>query len=239
MTLSARLRWRYENSLRPQWRRPAAVVIRSLAALPSVSLDDMAPVVPLAPPIMDDICMPPHHGRLHDDYTALMRVAASVSPRLILELGTAHGNTVANLCQQFPSARVVTVNALLEQQTGETTTFALGQHEIGRVYRQHGFDGRVMQVFQNTLNLDLSAHVALGTADLAIVDACHDPNFVENDFLKVAPYVRAGGIVLLHDTDPSMSDHLWGSYVACVRLRRRGYDIGHVRNTWWGIWSKN
>lgn len=238
MSLSAAVRWRYERSVRPRWRRQAAAVIRSLAALPSVAIDEIAPGIALAPPIMDDICVPPYYAFSHDDYEPLMRIAASVQPRLIIELGTAHGNTVANLCRQFPEAKVITVNSLPEQQTGETTTFSLNDSEIGRVYRRFGYAGRVVQVFQNTLTLDLSMHTPIASADLAIVDACHDRRFVENDFLKVAPYVKPGGIVLLHDTDASMEHHLWGSYLACVTLRRRGYDVRHVQGTWWGIWRK-
>jgi predicted O-methyltransferase YrrM len=238
MTLSEAVRWRYERSVRPRWRRPAAALIRSVAALPSISIDKIAPEIVLASPIMDDICMPPYYAFAHNDYEPLMRIAASVQPRLIIELGTAHGNTVANLCRQFTNSRIITVNSLPEQQTGETTTFSLDDSEIGRVYRRFGYAGRVVQVLQNTLTLDLSMHTPINSADLAIVDACHDRRFVENDFLKVASYVRPGGIVLLHDTDASMEHHLWGSYIACVVLRRRGYDVRHVQGTWWGIWQK-
>jgi hypothetical protein len=239
MSLGATIRARYEGSVRPRWRRPAASVIRSVTPLPLVKLDDVAPAITMESPILDDICMPPYFAFAHDDYSALMRIAAMVDPRLIVELGTAHGNTVANLCKQFPNANVVTVNAVAEEQTGEAITFSLAPQDIGRVYRQHGFGGRVMQLLQNTLQLDLSAHVAEGSVDLAIIDACHDAAFVENDFRKVSPYVRSGGMVLLHDTHPSMQGHLWGSYLACVRLRRRGYDIQHVKDTWWGIWRKS
>jgi hypothetical protein len=133
---------------------------------------------------------------------------------------------------------VVTVNARPEQQSGQITSFALNADDIGRVYRRHGFASRVTQIFANTLDVDLSRYVGIGSADLAIIDACHDVRFVENDFLEVAPFIRCGGMVLLHDTHASMSEHLWGSYVACVRLRRHGYDIRHVKNTWWGVWRK-
>lgn len=238
MTLSEAVRWRYERSVRPRWRRQAAAVIRAVAALPTLTIDEIAPAIALVPPIMDDICMPPYYAFPHNDYEPLMRIAASVQPRLMIELGTAHGNTVANLCRQFPDAKVITVNSLPEHQTGETTTFSLDNSEIGRVYRLHGYARRVIQVLQNTLTLDLSGHAPKGSADLAIVDACHDRRFVENDFLKVVPYVRPGGVVLLHDTDASMEHHLWGSYVACVALRRRGYDVRHVKGTWWGMWRK-
>ena len=207
-------------------------------ALPSVSLASLAGDKRVATqPIMDDICLPPFVAAEGcDDFEALMRVVAARCPRLVLELGTAHGNTVANICRACPEARVVTVNALAEQISGQTTTYDLSKGEIGRVYRRYGFSDRVVQVWANTLQLDLSPYLAESSVDLAIVDACHDCEYVINDFLKVVPSMRPGGMVLAHDTHPSLSRHLWRSYRACMILRRRGFDIRHIQDTWWGVW---
>ncbi len=167
-----------------------------------------------------------------------MGIVATVNPHTVVELGTAHGNTVANICRHAPKATVYTVNAPLDIQSGKTVTFQLTKDHIGRVYKSHGFSERVVQVFANTLDLDLQEYVGSRPVDLAIVDACHDTEYVLNDFGKVVPFMRVGGIVLLHDTHPSMWSHLLGSYRACMRLRRSGYDIRHMRGTWWAIWIK-
>ena len=146
-------------------------------ALPSVSISSLAGNQD-APTqaILDDICLPPFvETKRCNDFDALMRLVAARCPKLVLELGTAHGNTVANICQACPETRVVTVNALAEQISGEAITYTLSKDEIGRVYRRYGFSDRV----------------AL---------------------------------------------HLWGSYRACMVLRRRGFDIRHIKNTWWGVW---
>ena len=211
-----------------------------LTGLPSVSLKSIVgDDTPLAAAIMDDICMPPHNGRLdHDDYTAVIRVAQFARPRIALELGTAHGNTTANLCLACPQAKVYTVNAEAAEQTGASTTYDLTAEEIGRAYRNHGLSDQVVQIFKNTLHLNLAAWFSEPVIDFAIIDACHDTEYVLNDFLKVEPFVRPGGIVLLHDTHPSFQEHLGGSYIACLQLRRRGFDIKHIRNTWWGFWQK-
>lgn len=208
-------------------------------ALPTVTLAEVAPNdLPLRAPILQDICMPPYFGATdHDDFTPLMKIARSLQPRLIVELGTAHGNTVANLCNQVDSCRVYTVNAPVEMQTGDAITFQLTRDEIGRAYRQSGFGDRVVQIFENTLDLDLSRYMADACVDLAIVDACHDTPYVVNDFLKVKPFVREGGVVLLHDTHPSVAGHLGGSYTACLLLRKKGFDVRHLENTWWAIWE--
>jgi hypothetical protein len=225
--------WVHKETLRAGTR-----VMQLRFALPSVSIASLAGNEDAATQaILDDICLPPFvETERCNDFEALMRLVAARCPALVLELGTAHGNTVANICQACPETRVVTVNALAEQVTGEVITFALSKDEIGRVYRRYGFSDRVVQVWANTMQLDLAPYLAHSSVDLAIVDACHDCEYVINDFLKVVPYIRPGGIVLLHDTHPSLSLHLWGSYRACMVLRRRGFDIRHIKNTWWGVW---
>jgi len=225
--------WLQEMLLRAGGR-----VMRRWFALPSVSLSSLPEYESAASqPILDDICLPPFVATdRHNDFAALMRLVATRCPKVVLELGTAHGNTVANICRACPDARVVTVNAPPEEISGRSTTFALAKDEIGRVYRRYGFSDRVVQVWCNTLQLDLSPYLAPGSVDLAIVDACHDCKYVINDFLKAIPFIAPGGVVLLHDTHPSLSQHLVGSYGACMILRRRGFDIRHIENTWWGIW---
>jgi hypothetical protein len=222
--------------------RAAEIVIRRASErLPEVELSALVggQSEHFVPEILDDICMPPHVVRWqydNDDYDALAKVVKKWAPKSIVELGTAHGNTVANLCILCPDALICTVNAPVSLQSGVNVTFRLTEDDIGRVYRAHGFEHRVKQIFCNTLDLDLGRWVKPKSVDLAIVDACHDTEYVLNDFLKVKPFVRDGGIILLHDTGRKVWQHLAGSYLGCLRLRRRGYDIRHIRETWWGYW---
>lgn len=208
--------------------------------LPTVALDDLIGVsqCQLPDPILDDVCLPPYVGSTLDDFDTLRRIVWETQPSTVLELGTAHGNTVANICRLLPNTHVYTVNAPAAEQTGVLTTFDLTPDEIGRTYRDHGYDDRVTQIFANTLHLDLTGFFPEPAVDLAIIDACHDTEYVMNDFLKVEPFVRADGIVLLHDTHPSMRKHYAGSYRACMLLRRRGFDIRYLDGTAWGIWVK-
>lgn len=223
-----------------EWNNIRIERLQRRHSLPEIPLNDVIPgVSAIKPPIMDDICMPPYYGfDDHDDYAPLMHIATRLDPKVVVELGTAYGNTIANLCRHCPRARFYTVNAPVSQQTGEVVTFELQESEIGRVYRQSGDEGRVTQIFANTLQLDLGQYLAGSFADLGIVDACHDEAFVVNDFVKMHPFIRKGGIVLLHDTHASMQEHLKGSYVACMRLRKMGFDIKHITDSWWGVWVK-
>jgi predicted O-methyltransferase YrrM len=209
-------------------------------ALPEISLQTLSgtdSLVHAQDPIMDDICMPPYHGaNAFDDYNSLISVARWLQPACILELGTAHGNTVANLCRELPNARVITVNAPVSMQTGVLTTYELTESEIGRVYRNHGFSGRVKQVYADTMAMNLSDHLGTEKIDLAIIDACHDRAYVVNDFKKTIPHMRVGGVVLLHDTHPSLLHHLYDSYRACVELRESGYDVKYLKGSSWGVY---
>jgi predicted O-methyltransferase YrrM len=180
--------------------------------------------------------MPPYAGSSLDDFDALMTIVHTRQPSLVLELGTAQGNTVANICRQAPNARVYTVNAPAEKQTGTLTTFEFSAQQIGRVYRESGYGHRVTQILENTLQLDLGWYFAEPVVDLAIVDACHDTGYVIHDFLKVLPFVRPGGMILLHDTHPRMTRHYYTSYQACLMLRKRGHDIRHLEGTSWAVW---
>jgi predicted O-methyltransferase YrrM len=230
--------WRYRQ-LGEQWRIFPAQMTRLMYGLPTIQLEELAdPGIVVEPAILADLCLPNHaRGPGHNDLMPLLQILRTRQPKVVMEFGTAHGNTTANVCRQCPQAQVFTVNALPEQISGEIITFAPTREEIGRVYRQHGFAERVVQIYANTLTVNLAEYVERQSVDLAIIDACHDTPFVIQDFLKVAPYIRPGGLVLLHDTHPSMEEHLLGSYRACMALRRQGYGIKHLRATWWGVWQ--
>jgi predicted O-methyltransferase YrrM len=191
-------------------------------------------------PILEDCFLPPYAGSdEHQDFHVVRDLAVSLEPSNIIELGTAYGNLTANLSQLAPDAQIYTVNAEPEETTGDATTTRLTEQEIGRVYKSRGLSSRVAQIYENTLNLDLGEYMEKDSAELAVIDACHDTEYVINDFHKVYPYVADGGIILFHDTHPGMASHLVGSYRACLMLQREGFPIAHVKGTWWGAHRKN
>jgi len=226
------------------WRRnvvsrTAARFMKIFYALPSVPLSTFTcDSVESQGMIRDGACMPPFCGGRHDDLSALMQIAFTRQPSVIVEFGTAYGNTVANLCRICPKSRIFTVNALPAQITGNSITYALSQEEIGSVYRRSGFSNRVVQIYCDTLKVELAPYLSGAAIDLAIIDACHDAEYVVNDFLKIIGFMAPNGMVLLHDTHPSLRSHLWSSYVGCMQLRRRGYRVNHIQGTWWAVWTR-
>jgi predicted O-methyltransferase YrrM len=235
----ARIRFWVTHPLQTLERARFKLFLR-IRGLPAVALAAVAPDDPrLDAPIVEHSCMPPFvPGRDHDDYSTLLKIVKTARPNVLLELGTGYGNTVANICREVGNVRVWTVNAPPEKITGNITTYVLNEQEIGHVYREHGFADRVTQILENTLSLDLARYFSEACVDLAIIDACHDTEYVLNDFSKVEPFVRPGGIVLFHDTAPWPGMHTWGSYTACMELRRKGFDVRWIQGTWWGVWRK-
>lgn len=215
-------------------------LLRSFWDLPAATLQDLIGTdnVLLADVILEDAGFPPYTGPSdHNDLLPVLTLARWMQPSTIVELGTSYGNLAANFCRQCPVAKVYTVNALPGQQTGAIVTHSPTKEQIGRVYRAHGYSARIVQILTNTLELDLSSVLHGQLADLAVIDACHDTEYVINDFHKVRPFMKPNGFVLFHDTHPSMEGHLRGSYMACMRLRRGGYNVRHIRGTWWGVWT--
>jgi hypothetical protein len=208
--------------------------------LPQICIDDIAPKnIKELPRIMEKICMPPYLGdNSFNDYSYLISLIRESKPKIVLELGTAHGNTVANICAES-DAKVYTVNALPEQIKGNLVTYTLGKDDIGFVYRKYGYEDRVTQIYQNTKKINFTDWITPKTVDFAIIDACHDSDFVVNDFLKIQPALSDHALVLFHDTNPSLAGYLIDSYLGCMYLRKMGFNVKHILGSSWGIWSAN
>lgn len=208
--------------------------------LPEITLEDLEITLkPFTPSISEEICLPPFRGDEDlNDYSVLFSLLDFCNPKLVLELGTGYGNTVANICSRLDS-KVITVNALPDQISGRVTTYSLSRENIGKVYRSNGFADRVVQIYADTKTIDLGDLLSERCVDFAIVDACHDSDYVLNDFRKIQPYMAPGSVVVFHDTHPSMQKHYIDSYIACMYLRKLGHNIKYIKNSSWAIWFAN
>ncbi len=222
------------RQIRSAYRKNKANLLLKNNRLPELELEKIVsrPIL-LDPPIVEKLCLPPFFGpTTHDDIRPLLALIQHFKPKAVLELGTAHGATVANICSVC-DAKIFTVNALPEQIAGSVTTFTLQLDEIGYVFRKYGFQDRVTQIMENTRILRATDYIPPASVDFVIIDACHDVDFVISDFFMVQPVVHKGTIILFHDVHPSFKEHLLDSYVACMYLRKIGFDIKHIENTWW------
>lgn len=207
--------------------------------IPTVTLDDLGIPLKHWEPIKDDICMPPYHGpEENTDFDVLISLANHIKPNHVFEFGTAAGNTVANLCR-YTEATVTTLNAAAANTSGIHRTYDIEENQIGHVYRAHGYDSRVHQIVADSLFVSPEELYPDRVFDLVIIDACHDYEYVLNDFLMIVDRVRSGGWVVFHDCAPGHGGHVRQVWDACSSLRCAGFDIKHVSNSWWGIWQKS
>lgn len=207
------------------------------SGLPVLEPDRLIPDMQELKPIEEEICMPPYYGpKDKSDFHILINLAISRSVREVFEFGTARGNTVANLCK-YTDARITTLNALPEETSGTFRTYDLDQNQIGSVYRDHGYRDRVQQILEDSMNFIPEEYNPGVTYDMVIIDACHDFEYVLNDFLTIREKVGQNGCVLFHDCDPEMTGHLGGVWTACSHLYHCGFDIHHIKGSWWGYWS--
>lgn len=176
------------------------------------------------------------------DAECLATVAANVSARTVLEIGTASGRATTLLALNAPDASIYTVNISPEEiasgQGGKLTTIALEREKIGAEFRRRNLTN-ITQIYANTATWEPD----IGMIDIAFIDGCHDADFVFNDTVKILRHMRPGGFILWHDFNPDLVQQY--HWIRCVcrgleRLCRKGYIRGriiHVRDSWTGIYQ--
>jgi cephalosporin hydroxylase len=232
--------WRKNGSAMIQlsYGKTSGSVVDNPMHLPSVNLEEYGVEIREWDAVMEGIYMPPYHGPKDlVDFQFMMGLASAKQPKSIFEFGTAFGNTVANLCKAT-DAKVYTLNAEPSETSGVLRTVDLSKDEIGSAYRNAGFADRVTQILCNSLDLDVECYFRETQLDFVVIDACHDFEYVLNDFLSILPKLSDNGCVLFHGCHPSLIGDLNGPWVACYSLRQAGFDIRHVPGTWWAIWDK-
>lgn len=161
------------------------------------------------------------------------------APRTLLEIGTANGQTTALMARHAPAATVHTVNIPPEEihEGGRLVTGAFAAGDLGRVYREQGCTN-VRQILANTATWEPD----LGPVDVALIDGCHDAEFVFNDTRKILKTCRPGSIILWHDFNLDvMAAYPWIAEV-CHGVDRLYAErlikgrILHVRDSWIGLY---
>jgi hypothetical protein len=173
------------------------------------------------------------------DAEVLGAACCNGDPKIILEIGTAHGRTTALMAQNAPQSTLYTVNIPPEEiaEGGKQVTFAPVWEEIGWYYREKNYSN-IQQIFANTKDWEPD----FGPIDVAFIDGCHDAEFVYNDTRKILKKCRPGSIIMWHDFNPQLAKvYGWVNQV-CVgveRLYAEGYLSGHIlhlQDSWVGLY---
>lgn len=173
------------------------------------------------------------------DAEVIAGACANQARWIALEIGTAHGATTALMAENAPAATVYTVNIPPDQIAagGVYTTFAPELEQIGRVWRERKL-ANVVQILANTASWEPD----FGPIDVALIDGCHDAEFVYGDTRKVLARCREGSLILWHDFHPGLRRvHPWIASVChgLERLYREGLLRGpilHLQDSWVGLY---
>lgn len=174
------------------------------------------------------------------DAEVLGAACCNGNPKIILEIGTSHGQTTALMAQNAPQSIVYTVNIPPEEisEGGNFVTFSPLMQEIGKYYRDKNCTN-VHQIYANTKNWIPD----IGPIDIAFIDGCHDADFVFNDTLKILKNCRPGSIIMWHDFNPNLIgvyDWITDVCRGVERLYAKGLiveKIYHLQDSWVGLYK--
>lgn len=126
-----------------------------------------------------------------------------LQPRLIVEIGTYDGTTTLALAQSAPEAEIVTLD-LPPVEAGVATVPDEADHaaasHVGACFRGRPEASRITQVLGDSRTFDFGPWE--GAADLVLVDAGHEYEFVKADTESALRLIRHGGTILWDDYDP-------------------------------------
>jgi predicted O-methyltransferase YrrM len=173
------------------------------------------------------------------DAEVIAGACANEARKIALEIGTGAGLTTTLMAENAPQATLYTVNIPPEEIAagGVYTTFAPSRDQIGRAWRERKLEN-VVQILANTATWEPD----FGPIDVALIDGCHDAEFVYGDTSKVLAHSRPGSLILWHDFHPALrSVYPWIASVCrgierLYRERRLRGPILHLQDSWVGLY---
>ena len=137
----------------------------------------------------------------------LIRIYDRLKPMRVLEIGTQKGGTLWYWLEGAQEGAIVVNIDILQNTTEEEKTELPLMWATWSPYNvvQHSLIGRSDDPFVKAEALKYLG----GEIDFLFIDAVHTYEGAKYDFLTYGPYVRAGGVIALHDLiTPSFSPHI-------------------------------
>jgi hypothetical protein len=131
----------------------------------------------------------------------LARVAKTLKPRTIFEMGTYNGlSTAMFLLNTASNAQIFTLDLPPDAAEGRAPIPGdkelIGSRHLASVPKALGLNGYI-QLLCDSLDFDPSPY--LDSVDLGLIDAAHDLRHVHNDTVKMSRMMSDSGIVFWHD----------------------------------------
>ncbi len=157
---------------------------------------------------------------------------AAIQPSLIVELGTHWGESYFTFCQSVHENGLSCLCYAVDHWQGESHTGVYGEEVFRDV---HGYNQTYYKHFSYLLRESFDEAVlqfADGSIDLLHIDGLHTYEAVRHDFRAWFKKIKAGGIVLLHDTAGRHEDFgVWRFWDELQAEFANTFDFHHS----WGL----
>lgn len=162
---------------------------------------------------------------INDPEVPMLQKYASLAPELIVEIGCAYGgSSLLFMLQKKYEARLVSIDPFIKDSMGEFQASYRKCHGfVSSALRKLGLKDRVSKwdlVSDYSFNIVKSWTKPI---DLIFIDGDHTYEAVKQDFEEWYPHVKAGGVILFHDSarpidsKDEKADHGWPGPSRLVR----------------------
>lgn len=145
--------------------------------------------------------MTPGTTAWHQHIPFAMALVDLVQPRILVELGTHYGDSYCAFCQAVDELKLTTSCYAVDTWVGDLQSGPYGPEVLDDLKSHHdplysSFSRLIKSTFDEAV-----AHFNDSSIDILHIDGYHTYDSVRHDFETWRPKMRAGGIVLFHDTN--------------------------------------
>lgn len=145
-----------------------------------------------------------------DEIYQLLSLVESVSPKSVLEIGTARGGTLFMLSQVLdPNANIISIDIPKDRYSGGYPIWKIPiyksfkrKNQKIKLIRKNSHAVSTADIVQNYLD----GH----KIDFLFIDGDHSYDGVKKDFEMYHPLVRSGGLIAFHDIVPGPTEKVGG-----------------------------
>jgi hypothetical protein len=124
----------------------------------------------------------------------------ALKPSLVVELGTHYGESYFGFCQAIRAQGLSCQAYAVDTWVGDSQTGKYGEDVFQEVSAHNTEHYQSFSTLLRTTFDEATKCFNDGSIDLLHLDGCHTYEAIQHDFGNWLPKVRAGGVILLHDT---------------------------------------